>query len=362
MNIPEHMLNLYDYEKASQNTLPPSANDYYRSGSMDEYTLADNMTAFQRIKFLPRVLNDVSNVITTTNLGGKTISSPLIISPTALLGMAHPEGELAVARAASAANNIMICSTMANTPIEDVTASNDSSTWFQLYVYKDKEATLALIERAKNAGCKAIVITVDAPFLGQRERDVRNQFQLPEHLHMSNLHALGHSKLPDKVGHSGLAHYFEELINKSLTWRDISWLKQHADLPIYLKGILHPKDAQLAIEHGVDGIIVSNHGGRQLDGSIASINALPAISKAVNKQIPIILDGGIRRGSDILKALALGAQCVGIGRPVIWGLSHSGQHGVENILNILQSELKLAMALAGCANISEISADLIAEL
>ncbi|HIF17340.1 MAG TPA: alpha-hydroxy-acid oxidizing protein [Cycloclasticus sp.] len=362
MSSLERMLNILDYEKASQALLEPSASDYYKSGAMDEHTLADNTDAFRRIKLLPRVLNDVSNVNISTRLATLTVDSPLIISPTAFLGMAHPDGELAVARAASASNNIMICSTMANQPIEDVTTSTQSSVWFQLYVYKDKEATLALIERAKNAGCKAIVITVDAPFLGQREQDVRNQFQLPDRLHMSNLHALGHRKLPDKTGHSGLSHYFDELINKSLTWRDIRWIKEHAGLPIYLKGILHPKDAQLAIEHGVDGIIVSNHGGRQLDTSVASIDALPAISKAVNKQIPIILDGGIRRGTDILKALALGAQCVGIGRPVIWGLSHSGQQGVEDILTILQSELKLVMALAGCASISDINAGLIADL
>jgi 4-hydroxymandelate oxidase len=274
--------------------------------------------------------------------------------------MAHPDGELAVARAASTSNSTMICSTMSNFPIESIVTENKKNVWFQLYVYKDKDATLALIERAKKAGCKALVITVDAPFLGHRERDVRNQFQLPSHLKMSNLQALDHAELPNKNGHSGLAHYFENLIDKSLSWRDIKWLKEHANMPIYLKGILHPKDASLAIEYGVDGIIVSNHGGRQLDGSIASIDALHAIVLAVNQQVPIIIDGGIRRGSDILKALALGAQCVGVGRPIIWGLSHSGQQGVESVLNILQSELKLAMALAGCASIADITNELIA--
>jgi len=359
--MPSEMLNVLDYEKASQLLLDPSAKDYYRSGAMDEVTLADNISAFKRIPFLPRVLNDVSNVDTSINFSGSSLNAPLIISPTAFLGMAHPEGELAVARAAGASGSIMICSTMSNRPIEEITSASNGEVWFQLYVYKDKDATLALINRAKSAGCTAIVITVDAPFLGQRECDVRNQFQLPNHLHLSNLQALEKNTLPSKAGHSGLADYFESMIDKSLTWRDIKWLKEQAGMPVYLKGVLHPKDAALAVEYGVDGIIVSNHGGRQLDGSIASIDALPAIAKTINKQIPIIMDGGIRRGSDILKALALGAQCVGIGRPVIWGLSHSGQEGVENILRILQSELSLAMALAGCASIADISHEIIAD-
>ncbi len=353
------ILNVLDYENASQLLLDTSAHDYYRGGALDEYTLADNMAALKLIKFLPRVLNDVSNVNTSTHLNGSHLNAPLIISPTAFLAMAHPDGELAVARASSSSNSIMICSSLSNHPIENITATAKGNVWFQLCVYKDKEATLALIDRAKNAQCKAIVITVDAPFLGCREKDVRNQFQLPKHLPMSNLHALGHSQLPNKRGHFGLADYFEILIDKSLTWRDIKWLKEHVDMPIYLKGILHPKDALLAVEYGVDGIIVSNHGGRQLDGSIASIDALPAISKVINKQIPIIMDGGIRRGGDILKALALGAKCVAIGRPIIWGLSHSGQSGVEDIFRILQSELALAMALAGCADIADITNELI---
>lgn len=360
MNKPERMLNLFDFENSIQTTLQPSAKDYYQSGSMDECTLKDNLDAFKRIKFLPRVLKDVSNTSTSTQLAGRLLSTPVLISPTAFLGMAHNDGELAVARAAHSANTIMMCSTLSNTPIEEITASTKAAVWFQLYAYKDRRATLALIKRAKHAGCKALVVTVDAPYLGRREQDVRNQFQLPAHLKISNLLADNTNKLPTKEGHSGIAHYFENLINKSLTWRDIDWLKQQADMPIYLKGILHPKDAALAVEHGVNGIIVSNHGGRQLDGSIASIDALPAIAKAVNHQIPIIMDGGIRRGSDILKAIALGAQCVGIGRPVIWGLNHSGQQGVEAIFNILQSELELAMALAGCSSIDGISSDILA--
>jgi len=359
MNTTKQLLNVLDYEKASQSLLEPQAYDYYQSGAMSEHTLIDNITAYQRIKFLPRVLKDVSSINTSIKLAGRVLRLPLIISPTAFLGMAHPDGELAVAKAANNSNTIMVCSTMSNTPIEEITSVTNAAVWFQLYVYKDKQATLALIERAKNAGCEALVITVDAPFLGQRERDVKNQFQLPSHLKMSNLHALKNSHLPDKEGHSGLAHYFESLIDKSLTWRDIGWIKEHANMPVYLKGILHPQDAKLAIEYGVDGIFVSNHGGRQLDGSIASIDALPGIIKSVNQQIPVILDGGIRRGSDILKALALGAQCAGIGRPVIWGLSHSGQQGVEDIFNIFQSELELTMALAGCSDVSSINSNII---
>ncbi len=359
MNKPEPMLNLFDFEKSMTSSLEASAIDYYQSGALDEHTLKDNISAFQRIQFLPRVLKDVSHVNTNTSFAGQQLSTPILFSPTAFLGMAHEDGELAVARAAQNAKTIMICSTLSNYPIEEITASTQASVWFQLYAYKDRQATLNLIQRAKHAGCKALVITVDAPFLGRREQDVRNQFQLPSHLNIANLFSKDHNSLPNKGGHSGLAHYFENLIDKSLTWRDIDWLKREADMPVYLKGILHPKDAQLAVEHGVDGIIVSNHGGRQLDGSISSIDALPAISRAVNKQIPIMLDGGIRRGSDILKALALGAETVGIGRPVIWGLNHSGQQGVESIVNILTSELSLAMALAGCQDIQSISDDIL---
>lgn len=360
MNNPRSLVNVLDYQKASQTKLEPSANDYFQSGAMDEHTLADNTAGFKRVKLLPRVLRDVSDVTTVTSIQDDTIHSPLIISPTAFLCMAHQDGELAVARAAQTVRTIMICSTLSNFPIEDITESTRASVWFQLYVYKDRQATLGLIERAKNAGCKALVITVDAPFLGQREQDVKNQFQLPAHLSARNLHALDHTVLPDKEGRSGLAHYFENLIDKQLTWRDISWIKQHAGMPIYLKGILHPEDARLAVEYGVDGIIVSNHGGRQLDGSIASIDALPAIAQVINHQIPIILDGGVRRGTDILKALSLGAQCVGVGRPIIWGLSEYGQQGVENIFKILNAELTLAMALAGCSTISDINHDILA--
>lgn len=360
MNVNEHLLNIADYELASQSALEKTAKDYFQSGALDEHTLIDNLDAYKRIKLCPRILRNVAETNTSLNIFGQQLSSPIVISPTAFLGMAHEDGELAVARAASSTDTLMICSTLSNQPIEDITASTQAPVWFQLYVYKEKKATLALIERAKRAGCKTLVITVDAPFLGRRECDVRNQFQLPAHLTMSNLHALDHTQLPEKIGHSGLAHYFENLIDKSLTWRDIDWIKSHADMPVYLKGILHPKDAALAVEHNIDGIIVSNHGGRQLDGSIASIDALPHIAKAVNKQIPIMLDGGIRRGSDILKAIALGAQCVGIGRPTIWGLSYAGQQGVEDVINILQSELELAMALAGCSSLSDITEDIIA--
>jgi 4-hydroxymandelate oxidase len=273
--------------------------------------------------------------------------------------MAHTDGELAVARAADAANTIMICSTLSNNPIEEVVACTKAPVWFQLYVYNNKSENIALIRRAKQAGCSALVITVDAPLLGQRERDVKNNFQLPPHLAISNLHADEHDSLPNRQGHSGVAHYFENLINKNLGWRDIDWFRQQADMPIYLKGILHPEDARLAVEHGVDGIIVSNHGGRQLDSSIASIDALPAIVDQVRGQLNIIVDGGIRRGTDVLKARALGADCVGIGRPIIWGLNHSGQEGVTAIFDILQRELDLAMALSGCSQIADITSDII---
>lgn len=359
MNQPERFVNLHEYEQFCQQNLAALSHDYYHSGAMDEHTLRDNQHAFNRIKLLPRVLKDVSSVDTKTKLYSHQLDAPILISPTAFLGMAHSLGEVAVAKAAQQFNTVMICSTLSNYAIEEITAHH-SNVWFQLYVYKNKTETLDLINRAKNAGCKAIVITVDAPYLGQRERDKKNNFSLPKHLHLKNLHAEQHSSLIDKSNESSLAEYFAQLIDKSLTWKDISWLKNEAEMPIYLKGILHPEDARLALEHGVDGLIVSNHGGRQLDGSVSSIDALPAINNVIRQQIPIILDGGIRRGTDVLKAIALGASAVGIGRPTIWGLHHNGQAGVESILNILQDELSLAMALSGCRNISEITEDILA--
>ena len=232
--------------------------------------------------------------------------------------------------------------------------------WFQLYFYKDREATRALIERAQAAGAEALVLTVDAPYLGCREADVRNRFQLPSHLKLVNLLATDVNKanLPDTDG-SGLAAYFVTLIENALNWKDLEWLKSVTNLPLLIKGVVRADDAKRAVDHGADGLVVSNHGGRQLDTSPATIEALPAVARAVAGRIPILLDGGVRRGTDVIKALALGADAVLIGRPILWGLAARGEEGALEVLELLRRELDLAMALCGTPTIADICGDLL---
>ncbi|MEO8665947.1 MAG: alpha-hydroxy acid oxidase, partial [Ignavibacteria bacterium] len=284
------------------------------------------------------------------------------IAPTAFHKMAHSEGEAAVAKAAGDAGTIMIVSTLSNTGIEDVVKASDEkngTVWFQLYVYKDRDATRDLIKRAVAAGCKAIVLTVDAPFLGTRERDVRNKFSLPAGLSVSNLIPASKENLPEK-NTSGITSYFAEYLDPSLSWKDIEWIRSVTSLPLIIKGIACAEDAVLAAEHGIDGIVVSNHGGRQLDTCRATIDVLPEVADAVQGKIEILLDGGIRRGTDVIKAIALGAKAVLVGRPVIWGLAVGGQNGVSEVLEILRRETDLAMALCGCDSVNKILRELIA--
>src|SRR5690606_11036898 len=231
--------------------------------------------------------------------------------------------------------------------------------WFQLYVYKDRAATEALVRRAETAGCSALVLTVDAQIWGRRERDVRNRFQLPPGLSVRNLMPAGQESFPKSAEGSGLAAYVASLFDQTLSWKDVEWLCALSKLPVLLKGIVHPDDARLAVAHGAAGVIVSNHGGRQLDTAPATIDALPDIVAAVDGRIEVLIDGGIRRGTDVVKALALGAKAVAVGRPVLWGLAADGQNGVEQVLEILRFEIDLAMGLCGCASVEEIGRDLI---
>lgn len=353
-------INLFDYEALAREKLPGMIYDYYASGAEDEITVLDNHAAYSRIRLKYRVLVDVSHRDLSTTVLGQEISMPLLISPTAFQCMAHPEGEVATARAAAAAGTIMILSTLSNSAVEDVIKAANGSVWFQLYVYKDRGVTKSLVERVRAAGCKAIVLTVDAPILGRRERDIRNRFELPSNLSVMNLMPAGLEQLPKGTEGSGLAAYIESVIDPALTWKDVDWLCSVTDLPVLIKGLVHPEDALRALEHGASGIIVSNHGGRQLDTSLASIEALPEIVNAIAGRIEILIDGGVRRGTDVLKAIAHGAKAVSIGRPVLWGLAVEGESGVKNILNLLRNELDVAMALCGCTRIHEISRDLIA--
>jgi 4-hydroxymandelate oxidase len=352
-------INLYDYETIARGKLPAMAYDYYASGAHDELTLAENHAAYDRLKLRYRVLRDISRRSTATTVLGHPLSMPVIVAPTAFHMLAHPEGEVATARAAGSAGTLMILSTLSTTSIEDVMAAASGPVWFQLYVYKDREATKALVQRAEAAGCAALALTVDAQIWGRRERDVRNRFQLPPGLSVKNLMPAGQEEFPKEVHDSGLAAYVASLFDQTLSWRDVEWLCGLSKLPVLLKGIVHPDDARLAVEHGAAGVIVSNHGGRQLDTAPATIEALPDVVEAVDGRIEVLIDGGIRRGTDVVKALALGARAVAVGRPVLWGLAYDGQRGVERVLELLRFEVDLAMGLCGCASVGEIDADLI---
>ncbi|MBD2629137.1 alpha-hydroxy acid oxidase [Trichormus variabilis] len=352
-------INLFEYEQLAKSHLSQMAFDYYSSGAWDEITLKDNRAAFTRIKLRPKMLVDVSEINLTTKVLGEPLQLPLLIAPMAFQCLAHPDGEIATASAAVSAGVGMVLSTLSTKSLEEVATVDNGLQWFQLYIHKDRGLTRALVERAYTAGYKAICLTVDAPVLGKRERDQRNEFTLPPGLHPANLTKISGLDIPHEKGESGLLTYFAQQINPALTWKDLEWLQSLSPLPLVLKGILRGDDAVRAVEYGAQGIVVSNHGGRQLDGAIASIDALPEIIAAVDGRAEVLLDGGIRRGIDILKALAIGAKAVLIGRPVLWGLAVSGQAGVSHLISLLKDELTTAMALSGCANLQDIDSTLV---
>ncbi|XP_050899846.1 glycolate oxidase 1 isoform X2 [Lathyrus oleraceus] len=332
--------NVSEYEAIARQKLPKMIFDYYASGAEDEWTLKENRNAFSRILFRPRILRDVSKIDLTTNVLGFDISMPIMIAPTAMQKMAHPQGENATARAASAAGTIMTLSSRANASVEEVASTGAGIRFFQLYVLKDRNVVTQLVRRAESAGFKAIALTVDTPVLGRREADIKNRFTMPPHLELKNYEGLKPGKL-----------------DKSLNWKDVKWLQTITSLPILLKGVLTAEDTKLSIQAGVSGIIVSNHGARQLDYVPATITALEEVVKAAGGKIPVFLDGGIRRGTDVFKALALGASGVFIGRPVVYSLAADGEAGVRKVLEILRDEFQLTMALCGCRSLKEISRD-----
>ncbi|AFY34431.1 alpha-hydroxy acid oxidase [Calothrix sp. PCC 7507] len=350
-----HPINLFEYEHLAKEHLSQMALDYYSSGAWDEVTLRDNRAAFERVKLHPRMLVDVSDRYLNTSILGQSLKLPLLIAPMAFQCLAHPDGEVATALAAASAGVGMVLSTLATKTMEEVALPN-SLQWFQLYIHKDRGLTRALVERANAVGYKAICLTVDAPVLGRRERDQRNQFTLPPGLHAANLATLN---IPHAQGESGLFTYFAQQLNPAITWRDLEWLQSISPLPLVIKGILRGDDAVRAVEYGAKAIVVSNHGGRQLDGAIASLDALAAIVAAVDGRVEVLMDGGIRRGTDILKAIALGAKAVLIGRPVLWGLAVNGKAGVSHIISLLQHELDVAMALTGCPSLEDIDSSLV---
>ena len=311
---PLDQLNLGELATIARARVEHTAWDYYRSGADDERALANSVAAFDRLALHYRTMIDVAHRDLSTTVLGTKLALPVVVAPTAFHKLAHRDGELASVRGAGDAGTIFTLSTLSNTRIEDVVAAASGPVWFQLYVYKDRGATAAVVARAEAAGARALVLIVDAPLLGRRERDVRNRFRLPPHLGVENLLAAGYAPLPGTEGDSGLAAYVAQLLDPALTVATIGWLRTLTKLPILVKGIVRPDDATRAIGEGAAGVVVSNHGGRQLDASPATIDALPRIAEAVGARGEVLLDGGIRRGADVLKALALGARAVLVGR------------------------------------------------
>lgn len=353
-------VNLLDYEPLARERLPRPIYDFVAGGAEDEVTLKANREAFQRLQLLPRVLVDVSKVDPSTTVLGTRLSFPVILAPVALHKLAHPQGELATARAATAAGTVMVLSTMSSYRIEEVAAASKGPKWFQLYVHPDREITKRLVARAEEAGYSALVLTVDVPRLGRREADFRNRLAFPEGVFPINyLGEVELDSLPVQTQGSVLAAQGAVLIDPALSWRDVDWLRSITSMPLLLKGVLNPQDALIALDHGVAGLIVSNHGGRQLDTAPPAIDALPRIAEAVAGRVELLVDGGIRRGTDVLKALALGASAVLIGRPYVWGLAVGGQSGVSHVLSLLRAEFEMAMALTGCVSVSSITSGLV---
>lgn len=356
----DHLINLFDFERAAEERLDANALGYYAAGADDELTLADNHAAWARLRLLPRVLRDVAERDARTTVLGQELGWPLLVAPMAMQGMAHRDAELGTARAAGRTGAGMVLSTVSTTGVEDVVAAATGPLWFQLYVFRDREESRDLVLRARDAGVQALVLTVDAPVIGQREADVRNRFAIPDTLTLPHLADGGRAMatVPDRSASALAAHPVNQL-NPSLTWKDVDWLASLTDLPVVVKGVLHPDDARLALEHGASAIIVSNHGGRQLDTSPATADVLPGIAEAVGDGAELLVDGGIRRGTDVLKALALGARAVLLGRPVLWGLAVGGEDGAHRVLELLREELDRAMALTGCRSVADITRGLL---
>ncbi|CAM6124286.1 unnamed protein product [Calypogeia fissa] len=354
------VVNVSEYQLLAKQKLPKAAYDFYASGSDDQWTLLENIRAFQRFRLRPRILVDVSHVDTTTEVLGFKISSPIMVAPTSLHKMAHPEGELATARAASAASTIMVLSSSATTSMEDIAKTGPGLRFFQLYVYKNREATCQVIRRVEKAGFKAVVLTADAQWRGKREADIKNSFALPPHLTFSNYAGTieGTRSSSTAIAKESASAYTQLLnfhLDQSLSWKDISWLRGVTRLPILIKGVLTGEDARLSVHHGAAGIIVSNHGGRQLNHAPPTIDVLEEVVEAVQGKIPVFIDGGIRRGTDVFKAMALGAAGVFVGRPVVFGLAVDGEAGVTKVLQMLKDEFESAMTLAGCCKVQDIN-------
>ena len=339
------LLNLDDVEALARTVMVPAVYEFVASGAADEITLRWNREKYRDIRLQQQVLRDLSGLDCSTTLFGQKMNTPILLAPTAAHQLTHPEGELATARGAGAFGATMILSSGSNKSIEDVMAVASQPVWFQLYVSKDREHTKALVERVQAAGAKALCVTLDATLDGPRNRQMRTPFTLPP--------GVGY---PHYVGirQRASAPTLDNVDPAILTWKDIEWLRSFAKVPMLLKGVMNPADADTLIKSGADGIIVSNHGGRCLDTQPATIEVLPRVVEAVAGRVPVIVDGGIRRGTDVVKAIALGAAAVQIGRPYVYGLASGGAAGVTHVLKILRQELLMAMSLLGRPTIASI--------
>jgi 4-hydroxymandelate oxidase len=352
------LASIFDYEKVAKTKMTPMTWEYISGGAGDEITLAWNHDAYGDIKLRNKVLVDVSKIDTTTKLFGQELAHPILISPTAYHKLVHREGEVATARGASAAKTTMIVSSFATTKIEEIARAATQPLWFQLYVQPDREFTRDLVARVHSAGVKALVLTVDTPVLGARNRETRIGFKLPDGVTRENLVGLD-ARVASATHRPPEGQIYSAVLEPRLTWKDVDWLRSISKVPVLLKGILDPDDAKRAVDSGASGIIVSNHGARNLDTVPATITALPRVTDAVNGRIPVIVDGGVRRGTDVLKAIALGASAVGIGRPYLYGLAVDGSAGVAHVVDILKTELEMAMALTGRTTIGAIDRSVI---
>ena len=362
--LPTDLFTLADHERHALARLDGPVWAYFSGGAADEITLRANRSAWDALTLAPRVLRPLAGGHTRCKLLGRTLAHPIMLAPVAFQRLAHPDGELATAYAAAALGAGLVLSTQASQPLEAVAQAmlgdaGRGPLWFQLYLQPDRGHTRELVQRAEAAGYEALVLTVDAPCSGVREREWRAGFRLPPGIRAVNL-PVGAGALAS--GGAGSSALFNGLLHHAPTWDDVQWLQSITRLPVLLKGVLHPEDARTALAHGVAAVIVSNHGGRTLDTTPSTASVLPRIADATGGALPLLVDGGIRRGTDVLKAVALGASAVLVGRPIVWGLAHSGAAGVAHVLRLLRDELEAAMALTGCATLAQAGREILADV
>jgi len=340
-------LSVRSYREEAKKALPKDVFDYVDGAAGDEVTRRQNELSFDAISLRPLCLRDVSSTSTRVEILNKELAAPIMIGPTAFHQLADPAGEVATARAAAACGLPMVVSSMSNSPLETIAEQSEhDNLWMQCYIFRDRSITRDLVGRAERAGYKALVLTVGIPVHGKRPRDVENGFQFPPHLTLGNFVVAAHGKT--------LRDFSSSLMDPSVTWEDVEWLCQQTRLPVFIKGVLNPLDAERAAATKLSGIVVSNHGGRQLDTSEATISVLPSIASRVPSEMPVLMDGGVTRGTDVLKALALGADAVLLGKPIFWALTVGGEDGVAALLCTLMGELELAMQLSGCRTVAEV--------